>query len=411
MRVLCVFGRFNYGDPKRGEGYEYANFIPSLKKLGHEVLFFDTWDRSQHRNFLELNESLLRTVEQSRPDLILAVQTHYEIWAETWDLISRSGLCATVNWTTDDSWKYAQFSRFLAPFFHAFTTTYASATERYAMDDIPHVFLTQWGASSESLQRPLPAAFCEHRVSFVGTAYGKRRTWIRALRAEGIKVACFGYGWEHGPVQGAKIPALIQNSLISLNFATSPPGVKGLMHRSGNQIKARTFEVPGAGGFLLTEWADALDHYYIPGKEVAVFTNLKELKDKIHYYLSHPDERDAIALAGHARTVKEHTYDQRFSEVLRYAVAQRDEYLARQNTAPTGKIHWDTFKQIAVRHKLDRRLHLLKRFLLIGCSAAWGSARAPRVARRLVFELSWRLAGAHTYTAAGWPGRMFYDVR
>ena len=39
MRVLCVFGEHNYGDPNRGEGYEYANFVPALRRLGHEVLF------------------------------------------------------------------------------------------------------------------------------------------------------------------------------------------------------------------------------------------------------------------------------------------------------------------------------------------------------------------------------------
>jgi hypothetical protein len=26
----------------------------------------------------------------------------------------------------------------------------------------------------------------------------------------------------------------------------------------------------------------------------------------------------------------------------------------------------------------------------------------------MIFELSWRFAGARTYAAAGWPGRMFY---
>jgi spore maturation protein CgeB len=38
----------------------------------------------------------------------------------------------------------------------------------------------------------------------------------------------------------------------------------------------------------------------------------------------------------------------------------------------------------------------------------WGPRRGRRAARRLLFELSWRIAGARTYGAAGWPGRMFY---
>ena len=43
-----------------------------------------------------------------------------------------------------------------------------------------------------------------------------------------------------------KIPEIMRQSVISLNFSNS---------RQGRQIKARTFEVPGAGGFLMTETA------------------------------------------------------------------------------------------------------------------------------------------------------------
>ena len=45
MKVLAVFGQYNYGDPHRGEGYEYANFIPTLKRLGYKVNFFESQNR------------------------------------------------------------------------------------------------------------------------------------------------------------------------------------------------------------------------------------------------------------------------------------------------------------------------------------------------------------------------------
>src|SRR5215471_16830215 len=118
MRVLCVLAKYNYGDPKRGEGYEYSNFIPALHRLGHEVVFFENWDRQEYPNFAAMNRAFLKAVEDGRPDVILSVQTHYEIWLETWELIRQSGICATINWATDDSWKYSQFSTFLAPVFH-----------------------------------------------------------------------------------------------------------------------------------------------------------------------------------------------------------------------------------------------------------------------------------------------------
>jgi spore maturation protein CgeB len=47
--------------------------------------------------------------------------------------------------------------------------------------------------------------------------------------------------------------------------------------------------------------------------------------------------------------------------------------------------------------------------LIVACTSLfWGKQRGPRAARRLVFELSWRVFGSYTYRAVGWPGRMFY---
>lgn len=286
MKILCVFGQHNYGDPNRGEGYEYSNFVPTLRRLGHEVLFLESRNRTCHRNFRELNEALLDKVEQNRPDVVFTVLTHYEIWLETWEILRDAGIAATVNWTTDDSWRYDQFSRLVAPAFHAFTTTYPAIYARYQREGISHVLLTQWAANAVNLQAPLPATQCQYTVSFVGTAHTKRPAWVTALRQRGIDVACFGYGWPHGPVSADDISEIIRSSAVSLNFASGAIVWNKLLPCSTNQVKARTFEVPGAGGFLLTEWAEGLDRYYTPGWEIAVFRDLDELEDKIHYYLA-----------------------------------------------------------------------------------------------------------------------------
>jgi hypothetical protein len=34
-------------------------------------------------------------------------------------------------------------------------------------------------------------------------------------------------------------------------------------------------------------------------------------------------------------------------------------------------------------------------------------ARGPKAARRMLYETNWRLVGAVTYSATGWPGRVF----
>jgi spore maturation protein CgeB len=53
-------------------------------------------------------------------------------------------------------------------------------------------------------------------------------------------------------------------------------------------------------------------------------------------------------------------------------------------------------------------LKAVRAFLTLPAVILFGPARGPRAARRLLFELSWRLCGPRTYSAQGWPGRLFY---
>jgi len=411
MKILCVLGKYNYGDPRRGLSHEYCNFIPAMRRLGHEVVFFDSKDRTRFNNFRDLNAALLSIVEQEKPNILFSVLTHYEIWRETLCLLRDEGSVATVNWTTDDSWRYESFSRFVAGVFHAMTTTYPQAYAKYKRDGFSNVLLTQWAANAETLREPLPASRCKYPVSFIGTAHGNRKQWIAALKERGIEVACFGYGWDSGPIPSEEIPRVIRESVISLNFANSAlVWERGVLPRRHNQIKARVFEVCGAGGFLLTEWAPGIEKYYIPDQEIVVFKTIDELTQKISYYLTHPSERDAIAIAGFERTQREHTYDNRMAEVIEFTLRCWDEYRKNHASHSLNSSLQQQFAQIAQQHQLNIALKLIKRFLLSLCITIWGPERGPRAARRLIFELSWRVAGAKTYSASGWPGRMFYEV-
>jgi spore maturation protein CgeB len=390
MKILCCFGQHQYGDPTRGTSLEYAAFVPALARLGHEVKLFDSWNRTRYTSLAELNQALLDAVNTYRPDVFFSVHMECELWLETLLTLRARGDVAMVSWAADDSWKYRQVSRFIGKAYHAMATTYDYRVADYVRDCIPHVILTQWAASNADLAPPLPAASCTYPVSFIGAAHGTRRQWIDQLGAMGIEVKCFGHGWPAGSVEASAIPSLMRQSVISLNFANS---------RGRDQIKARTFEVPGAGGFLLTGYVDGLERYYTPGEEIATFHNLKELAARIRHFLDHPAERDAIAWAGYRRTSREHTYEHRLEPLLDYALSARQAAVAMA-PVPAMPI-------LERRHRLTAPLKFL-RTLLIGLgSLLFGQARGRRAARRLIFELSWRLAGQHTFTAAGWPGRMF----
>lgn len=80
----------------------------------------------------------------------------------------------------------------------------------------------------------------------------------------------------------------------------------------------RLFEQAGRGAFQIFPRIMGIEDMYENGKEIVLYEhgNLSDLKEKIDYYLAHPEEREAIRLAGFERTKRDHTYLNRWEEIL-----------------------------------------------------------------------------------------------
>lgn len=112
----------------------------------------------------------------------------------------------------------------------------------------------------------------------------------------------------HGPVDYFReMPSVFRKSRINLN-------ISGRLIKSG--VPLRAFDVMGAGGFLLSNYqADFLD-LFVPGEDFVYYESKEDLLDKIGYYLSHENERQAIAKNGHDKVAAGHTYRHRVQEML-----------------------------------------------------------------------------------------------
>jgi spore maturation protein CgeB len=84
-------------------------------------------------------------------------------------------------------------------------------------------------------------------------------------------------------------------------------------------VNCRVFETAGCGAFQITDWKPALLDLFEPDREIVTFRTRAELKDKVDYYLQHPDQRERIARAGHIRAHRDHTYAQRLSWIFELA--------------------------------------------------------------------------------------------
>jgi spore maturation protein CgeB len=114
--------------------------------------------------------------------------------------------------------------------------------------------------------------------------------------------------WKGKAVYGEEISKLFAVSKIHLNF---------LREQNKDSNNVRTFEIPGFGGFLLTQRSrEQSEELYVEGEEIVCFDSVEELNEKARYYLDHDAERLAIARRGHERAVREHQAIHRLARVV-----------------------------------------------------------------------------------------------
>ncbi|HEY2210761.1 MAG TPA: glycosyltransferase [Bradyrhizobium sp.] len=159
-------------------------------------------------------------------------------------------------------------------------------------------------------------------VSFVGTVSADHRQRIALLQAvaERYDLKLFGnppqalsvtsplHRCFQGEVWGADMYQVLRRSRITLNSHIDMAG-----REAGNM---RLFEATGVGAFLLTDFKDNLHTLFEPDREVAVWRSIDDCLTAIGRALGDESGRAAIACSGQARTLAQHTYRHRASEIV-----------------------------------------------------------------------------------------------
>jgi len=169
----------------------------------------------------------------------------------------------------------------------------------------------------------LPAApVTDIEVSFVGTVSPDHRQRISLLEAvaqrydlklfgnppQALSAASPLHRCFQGEVWGADMYQALRRSKVTLNSHIDMAG-----REAGNM---RLFEATGVGAFLLTDFKDNLHTLFAPDREVAVWRSVDDCIKVIERVLADDADRKAIAHAGQARTMAQHTYRHRAAEIL-----------------------------------------------------------------------------------------------
>ena len=318
--------QWDYCDRSRGPSAEKPCFYDNLSRLAAQVEPF--WYDEYITDLPRLRRLLIEKAAAFNPDLIFFIPYTGQFDAGTLDRLKAGW--RTCAWFGDDTWRFESYSAKMAPHFtHALTTDIFSVDKYRALGIEPIV--TQWAAQPYSQpQGPLKEGEqYSFEVSFVGARNEVRGWFVDQLARAGIKVECFGAGWPAGKVSFEKMDEIFRKSKINLNLSNSVSrdirfvfgGPRNLARyliskKSSEQIKARNFEIPLAGGFQLTSYAAGIEKYFRIGEEAAVFTSPEECAGQIRYFLGNDAERRRVAAAGYERAVNEHTCLHRLRKIL-----------------------------------------------------------------------------------------------
>jgi spore maturation protein CgeB len=112
----------------------------------------------------------------------------------------------------------------------------------------------------------------------------------------------------HGAAWGIDMYGVLARSRITINHHIDIA--------AGYANNLRLYEATGMGCLLVTDDGKNLGDLFDVGREVLTYRDAQECGEILTYYLAHPIEASEIAAAGQARTLREHTWDDRMARLL-----------------------------------------------------------------------------------------------
>jgi len=151
--------------------------------------------------------------------------------------------------------------------------------------------------------------------------YVKRRNLVEAALAKGSDVHLYGKGWEyleeagypnlhvHGFVTGDRFAEVCSTAKITL-------GINGVNDVRMYASWRRAVNSMASGAFHLTHYVPDMETVFENRRHLVWFHSIPEAMELIDYYLSHEEEREAIAASGRQEVLARHTWDARIGQML-----------------------------------------------------------------------------------------------
>ncbi len=307
INLLFAALHYDYADKKLGRSYEQINIMNSLQDIPWiNLLYLPTDKLVQNGGKQELSRVLRNFVNDNIIDYYLEIpfRDGYSPYGQDLKYLQDEGI-PTIEFDCDSSWRFDGFIKDRIQHYDYFITTHSKAVDWYKQAG-GNVIKSQWGGSTFFENMNVPK---KYDVTFIGMKHSNRGGIIQSIKNSGVNIQTFGRGWPNGKVSYEELNKIMCESKICLNLSNASTGIL-------SQIKGRHFEIPLFGSLQLTDQCDNIQDYFIPDKEIVIYTDKQDMLEKIKYYLEHDQEREEIALAGYNKCTQEHMWENRFKEIF-----------------------------------------------------------------------------------------------
>jgi len=297
-------------------------FKKSVKKFfpfsPRQIPFIDTIEREK------MNRSLLATTKEYRPDILFVLMGD-TIFPKTLKKIKKLGIII-VNWfldtVIDPRCQRISLVEHISPYCDYFFIIDSQDVLNYIDIGAPCV-------------RSIPLACCptihksiimtpnekkkySSEVCFVGSINYRREKILKSLTDFDLGI------WGNWEKEDPLLYRFYRKKHVYLEEAVKIYNASEItldIHFFGTEKRAfninpRVFEATGSGAFVLTNKNPYLADLYEIDKEIACYRDEEDLKEKIKYYLEHPEGRKRIAQRGQQRAHRNHTYEKRLKEIF-----------------------------------------------------------------------------------------------
>lgn len=311
-----------------GKGYPYSPIDEGI----HTTLM----QLAERVTIASPHENVAAMAAADRPDLVLALDG-MELPIEQVVQLRSQGTRTAV-WFTDDPY-YTDVTFTMAPQYDFVFTLERNCIPYYEQLGCRHVHYMPLGVHPGFYRPRNPRLSLRGDICFVGTAYWNRVSLFQELlpRLAPRTFRLSGLWWDRLPdydkwrdqIELGKWMSPLETSeyynahRIVINVHRAHDDETFNQNRAGITAASpnpRSFEISACGTLQIVDHREDIAQFYTPGEEIVTYQSKEELAEKLEYYLAHEEEREAIALRALKRTMRDHTYTNRLSQILDLAM-------------------------------------------------------------------------------------------